>query len=134
MDCQNFDLFLPCLPVVGLQSNWGTGTWLNSRKAQYITSGGNMKVSMSDLRAKHPLYFDRKTVRFFGDCRYSTRVGKSHKLYMVRSTYMWSDMFGSPKRICYRINPINAETLEIEPLIETIFKSMDDVNDWLKEN
>ena len=70
--------------------------------------------------------------RFFHDVSYKILHGKvSHKPYLVRSTYQWSDMFGQPKRLCYRINRIK-DDLTIGPLLDRQFRDMDDVKDWLE--
>lgn len=92
-----------------------------------------MRVTIAQVRAAQPNWFSRKNKRFFGDIQYSVLHSKGGKPFLLRSTFMWSDMFGRPKQISYRVSRINAETLHIEGLVDTIFHTRDDAKDWIKE-
>ncbi len=89
-------------------------------------------TTLTDLRAAQPEWFSRKNKRFFGDVSYKVLHGKvSRKPYLVRSTYQWSDMFGQPKTLRYRVNTIK-DDLHIGPLLDRQFSDLEDVKDWLK--
>jgi len=93
-----------------------------------------MIVTLAMLKEAQPNWFSPENKRFFGDVSYKvlySKIGK--KPYLVRSTYAWSDMFGKPKQLTYRINPINTDNFKIEPLTDDVFKTLDDVKDWLGE-
>jgi len=92
-----------------------------------------MKVTLADVKYAQPGWFSRGNKRMFGDVNYRLLTSKYTKQkYLVRLTSQWSDMFGRPKSYIYRINPINMETLEIEPLNDKQFKSLDSVKDYLR--
>lgn len=93
-----------------------------------------MSVTLTDIRAVQPEWFSRKNKRFFGDVGYKLLHGKSSKQpFLVRSTYAWSDMFGQPKRLTYRINAIEPD-LTIGSLVENgkEFRDMFQVKEWLE--
>lgn len=90
---------------------------------------------LTQIRWANAKWFSPENKRFFGDVSYRALRGKkTGKVYLVRSTEAWTDMFGNPKRLHWRINNINQETLAIEALIQHEFKDIDAVKDWLKEN
>jgi hypothetical protein len=92
------------------------------------------KYLMRDIRKAQPEWFSRENKRFFNDVEYAAFYGEATgNRYMVRSTYAWTDMFGSAKRLHYRINPI-ADDFKLLPLIGTEFATFADVQKWLKEN
>jgi hypothetical protein len=110
------------------------------------------KVTVSDLKRVKTENFDgskwfsKENKRFFSDISYKVMVGKkSHKLYLVRSTYGWSgDLFGGNRAIHWCINSIS-ESLEVGDLIERtvngkphpkghVFSTYEDIKNWLKEN
>jgi len=90
------------------------------------------KPLMRDIRQAQPDWFSEANKRFFADrayyCYYSKATGNP---YLVRSTYMWSDMFGKPKTLCYRINPVDPQTKRIGMLEDEIFDSLADAKRWL---
>lgn len=91
-----------------------------------------MTTTLADVKAAQPEWFSRKNKRFFGDVGYKVLHGKvSGKPFLVRSTYAWSDMFGQPKRLTWRVNPLD-EKLDIRPLVDEQFRSLDDVKEWLQ--
>lgn len=95
----------------------------------------NNRRSLSDIKQANSGWFSRGNKRFFGDVSYMAYYGKkTGKLYLVRSTYAWTDMFGSPKTLHYRINNINQDTLDIENLIDDKFDCLADVKAWIREN
>lgn len=88
---------------------------------------------LQDIKAANEGWFSRSNKRFFNDVSYKAYYGKiTGKAYLVRSTYAWSDMFDRPRVLHYRINTINQDTLEIDPLIDDIFKSIFEVKAWLR--
>lgn len=94
-----------------------------------------MRVTIAAVRAVQPEWFSRKNKKFFGDVWYRVYHGKVTGFpYMVRASYIWSDMFNRPKELRYRINPINKDTLKIEMLIDDVFFNLEDVKDWIKEH
>lgn len=91
-------------------------------------------TTLTQVKAAQPEWFSRKNKRFFGDVSYRVLHGKrSGTPYLVRSTYAWTDMFGQPKRLHYRLNPIKPD-LDIGMLIDQQFRDLDAVKAWLKEN
>lgn len=95
-------------------------------------------MTLAQLRQNQPEWFSRKNKRFFGDVSYKLLHGKtSGEPFLIRSTYAWTDMFGSPKRLHYRVNRITGESIEarrIGPLVDKSFFDLDEVKDWLREN
>jgi hypothetical protein len=90
-----------------------------------------MSTTLSDVRAAQPEWFSRKNKRFFNDVSYKVLYGKvSHRPFLVRSTYQWSDMFGQTPRLRYRVNEIESN-LEIGNLLDQEFVSLDEVKDFL---
>lgn len=71
---------------------------------------------------------------FFNDLDYQVERSKSGDLYLLRSTYGWSDMFGGRRVKTFRLNLIDSKTLKIGKLTDDIFKSEADALDWLDEN
>lgn len=87
------------------------------------------------IREANPDWFSRGNKRFFGDVEYRGYYGKATgKAYLVRSTYAWSDMFGEPRRLHYKINNLNQDTLDIGPLIDEEFRDIFEVKAWLREH
>ncbi len=94
-----------------------------------------MTITLADVKEAQPEWFSEGNMRLFNDVSYSLRHGKtSHQPFLVRSTYAWTDMFGASKRLHYRINPVNPDTLKIQSLIDREFKDLDELNDWLEDN
>lgn len=88
-------------------------------------------IALADVYAAQPDWFSCEKKQFFGDKGYWLLRGKrSRRTYLIRSTYAWSDAFGKPRRLHYRINPLS-EALKIEPLVEEIFPSLAAVRAWL---
>lgn len=93
-----------------------------------------MTATMTQVRAAQPNWFSRSNKRFFGDVWYRLYHGKvSRKPFMVRATFAWSDMFGRQKTLHYRVNEVNAETLQLGNLVDKSFRDLDDVKEWLRE-
>jgi hypothetical protein len=92
-------------------------------------------ITLSDVKEVQPKWFSPENKRFFGDVSYEVLQGKTTKKnYLVRSTNAWTDMFDRKnKTLHYRVNSIG-EDLKIGKLIETVFKTRDEVKEWLKEN
>ena len=92
-------------------------------------------VTLSDVKEAQPHWFTPENKRFFNDVSYKVLTGKaSHKPFLVRATYAWTDMFGSPKRLHYRVNPLDPDTLKIQALIDQTFRDLEEVKDWLEDN
>jgi hypothetical protein len=99
-----------------------------------MTMTAKSRVTLQDVKLANLQWFDPKAKRMLGDCRYWVKYGhKSGQPFLVRSTFAWTDMFGGPRRLHYRINPLD-EKLDIKSLIDKEFSDMDDVREWLKEN
>ena len=91
-------------------------------------------MTLSELKQANEGWFSRGNKKFFGDVSYKVlHSKKTGKPYLIRSTYAWSDMFGQPKRLHYRINTIKEDST-IGNLIANIFSDIYAVKDWLKEN
>ena len=88
-------------------------------------------ATLSEVKRANDGWFSRGNKKFFNDIAYRILHGKDGAPYLVRSTYQWSDMFGGAKTVCWRINPLSSE-LKILSLVNTEFKSLDDVKEWIK--
>ena len=88
-------------------------------------------ANLAHIKAVQPEWFSRENKRFFNDVSYKVLHGKvSKRPYLVRSTYAWTDMFGKPKTLHWRINEIGPD-LKIGRLIDQRFWDYDDVKEWL---
>ncbi len=91
-----------------------------------------MSITLAAVRARQPEWFSPQNKRFFGDVSYRVLYGKlTGQPYLVRATYAWTDMFGGPRRLHYRINEL-ADDLTIGSLFDEQFVSIQIVKDWLK--
>ena len=90
------------------------------------------KATIAEIRAANPIWFSRDSKRFFNDIDYKIRTGASGRRYLVRSTYAFTDMFDGVKKLHYRINPIDSNVLKVLPLIDEIFHTKEEVDQWLK--
>lgn len=91
------------------------------------------KTLMRDIREANPDWFTRGNKAFFNDVSYRAYYGKkSGKAYLIRSTYAWSDMFGQPRRLQWRINDIDQDTLKILPVTDDTFNDIYEVKAWLR--
>ena len=89
-------------------------------------------VTLAQVRAAQPEWFSRKNRRFFGDVSYKILHGKvTHKPYLVRATNAWTDMFGQPKRLHYRLNRLK-DDLTIGTMLDQSFPSIEAVKYWLE--
>lgn len=89
---------------------------------------------MAQVRAANGNWFSRGNKKFFGDLNYRVLYGKATgERYLVRATEAWTDMFGGPKRVHYRVNRIN-DDLTIGKLLDNEFSSLPSVKEWLKSN
>jgi len=90
---------------------------------------------LRQIKVAQPEWFSRGNKRFFGDVSYRAYYGKATgKAYLVRSTYAWTDMFDQPRRLHWRINEVNQETLEIEPLLDESFDDIFTIKAWLRNH
>lgn len=91
--------------------------------------------SLEEIQKAQPKWFSENNKRFFGDLRYFTgEGGVSKHTYLIRLTEAWTDMLGGERQKHYRVNPIDQDTLKIEPVLDIIFPVKQAVSDWLKEN
>jgi hypothetical protein len=87
------------------------------------------------IRQANEHWFTPDNKRFFKDrSYYGYYGGTTGKSYLVQSTYAWTDMFGEKPRLHYRIHTLNQDTEEIGNLLDTEFKTLDDIKSWLREN
>jgi uncharacterized protein YqgV (UPF0045/DUF77 family) len=94
-----------------------------------------MTTLLSKIRAAQPTWFSLENKRFFNDVKYYAYKGKiTHKPYLVRSTFMWSDMLGEPKTLCFRVDTVNPDTLMIEGLTDDVFKTLQEAKEWVFEH
>lgn len=90
---------------------------------------------LQQIKDAQPKWFSPENKRFFNDVAYKGLYGKkSHRPFLVRSTYAWTDMLSQPKRLHWRINTVNPDTLDIEGLLDEEFRTLEDVRKWLNEN
>ena len=78
-------------------------------------------TTLTEVRAAQPDWFTPENKRFFGDVGYWVLHSVSGHPYLLRSTYAWSDMFGRPRTLSYKVNVIDPDTLEIDNLIDKTF-------------
>ncbi len=91
-----------------------------------------MSVTLAAVRAKQPEWFSPQNKRVFGDVSYRILHGKqTGRPYLVQTTYAWTDMFGKPKRLHYRVHELT-DDLTIGLLFDDEFASIQAVKDWLK--
>jgi hypothetical protein len=94
-----------------------------------------LESKMGSVERANGKWFSVENMRFFGDVWYKTYRGEvSRKLYLVRATNAWTDMFGKDKTLHYRINNVNQDTLKIEHLIEQTSDTVSEYETWLEEN
>ncbi len=88
-------------------------------------------VTIQEVRRAQRGWFTLANKKFYNDVAYSVRHSAvTGRPYLIRSTYAWTDMCGGARRLHWRINPLSAE-LQIRPLIDIEFKTLDDVKMWL---
>ncbi len=93
------------------------------------------KPLLRKLVSDSPNWFSGGNKRFFGDRQYFGMYGgKTGNPYLVRSTYAWSDMFGQPKTLTYRVNKIRDEngTYTIGSLLDTVYATLSEVKQALQ--
>lgn len=85
-----------------------------------------MDVTLEDVKRANGLWFHYKSKEFCQDKDYWVKYGgTTGNPFLLRSTYMFSDMFGGKKEICYRINVIGTDLI-IGNLIDDVFKTEGD--------
>jgi len=90
------------------------------------------KITLQEVKDKNIKWFTPENKRFFGDISYSVFNDNEGNIFLIQLTYMWSDMFNGIKKKCYRIHKIDKDTLKIGELYDEIFKSLDEVKQFLK--
>ena len=75
-------------------------------------------ITIQQIEAANVQWFSKGAKKFSNDRSYYAYTSKvDKKVYLIRSSYMFSDMFGGQKKLSYTINEINQETLKIGSLI-----------------
>lgn len=93
---------------------------------------GTHNAVLNAVKRANQNWFAPGQRQFFGDVSYEIMYGKkTGERYLVRSTYAWTDMFGQPKKLHYRINYI-LDNLKIGNLVDDVFDSKAEVKKWLK--
>jgi hypothetical protein len=93
-----------------------------------------MTTLLSKIKAQQPGWFGAETRRFFNDIKYYAYRSKiTNKPYLVRSTYVFSDMFGNPRTISFRVNPINPDDFDIMPMTDDVFETLQEAKTWVFE-
>ena len=92
-----------------------------------------MTLRIAELRQANPSWFSKENKQFFGDVDYSILHSKGGSPYLLRKTFMWSDMLDRMHMgAVYRLNTINPD-LSIGSLIDQIFMIRSMAKEWLKE-
>jgi hypothetical protein len=87
-------------------------------------------VELNDVIRKNPRWFDGREMKIAGDVNYWLRR-KRDRLYLLRSTYAFTDMLGGRKRLHYRLNRIDPDTLKVGSLVGPEFANTQEVGAWL---
>lgn len=87
---------------------------------------------LAEVKKANRQWFAPENQEFFNDLEYGTLWSGTGALYLWRRTTGFSDMFDGIKKVYYRINALDQETLKIGKLEREIFKSMDEVRDYLE--
>lgn len=75
-------------------------------------------ITLAQIKANNVQWFSKGAKKFSNDRSYYAYTSKiDKKVYLIRSSYMFSDTFGQPRKLSYTINEINQETLKIGSLI-----------------
>ena len=90
-------------------------------------------TTIQEVRRANQTWFGDGNEKFFGDISYQILHSGAGKPFLVRLTYMWSDMFGGKRKSCWRLNPLD-DVLKIKPLVDDVFPDLSAVEDWLEEN
>lgn len=90
-------------------------------------------ATIEQVKNANSQWFSPKTKKFLGDRSYSVLHSKTGKPYLLRSTYQWSDMFGQPKKLTYKINRIDPETLKIKSLYDQEFYDRKEAKEFIKQ-
>lgn len=79
-------------------------------------------ITLSDVKKVQPGWFSEENKAFFRDVQYWLIFDPAGNPYLARSTYAWTDMFERKRKLHYRLNNINPDTLKIESLFDEIFE------------
>lgn len=90
-------------------------------------------TTLQDVINHNRNWFKPENQKIFGDKEYWVKVSKQGKLYLLRSTVAWTDMFDGKLKLHYRLNVLDKD-LSIGDLIDDVFMSMSQVNNYLKHN
>lgn len=88
-------------------------------------------ITLREIKQSNPKWFTAENKEFFKDVDYWAMPGKSGLMFLVRSTYAWTDMFWEKATLHYRINSLG-EGLIVGNLIDDVFADMDEVEEWLE--
>ena len=90
-------------------------------------------IRLADVKQANYNWFKPENKRFFGDLNYFILHNNEGNPFLIRETNAWSDMFDGIKKPHFRINTINPETLKIGELHDRIFKTREEVKEYLKD-
>lgn len=74
-------------------------------------------ITLSQIKQANSQWFSKGNKQFFGDVRYWVYSDSDKDLYLVRSSYAWSDMCGGSRKLKYYINTVDKGTLKIGSLV-----------------
>lgn len=97
----------------------------------------NNQYMLRELKADNKDWFSPQNKRFFGDIGYMFYYSQSGEAFLARSTHQWSDMFGEPKKIFYRLNKLEQKeggNYRIGELLDEQFESLTELKNWLKRS
>ena len=78
-------------------------------------------------------WFSGSNMRLLGDKSYTVRHGESGKVYLVRLTDAWTDMFGDKPTRHYRVNELSLDgEWKIGKLFDDVLKNQSQVTTWLR--
>ncbi len=90
-------------------------------------------TTLTDVRRVQPGWFSPVSKRYFGDIKYLVLRGKvSGDLFLVRSTYNWTEVLDGAKKVTYRVNKLDQSTLEIGDMTADVFETLDATKVWLE--
>lgn len=90
--------------------------------------------TIADVKQANPVYFAKGQKEFFNDICYKIKCGRiSGDMYLVTNTNGFSDMFGAEKRNFWTVKALDQETLKIKTASMLEFDTLQEVEQYLKE-
>jgi len=90
-------------------------------------------VNLAQVKGANRRWFADGNPAFFGDTEYKLHSRKG-RVFLLRTTSMWSDMFGREKKMFVKINEVDSVTLKIGRLIDEDFTTYEEARKWIREN